>query len=411
MKKNLKNIIPAIIIATTIATSSIYANELPQNNAQNNNISATNNKTSNSVVTKLQKQGDLLLFPVRETFEALGFEVSYEPNFKIVTLAKGPMYVTFSTNKDGYTFARMAPQKLGTAPIVKDGVTFVPTTLLTEIMQLEGVTIDGLTMTISDEMSSENVENTDNTDNTQTNTQNLKSNQIIISDINKDKSSITVEDPEKGEVVLNIKDLKIDFATDEKELMIGQAIEVVYGDIMTNSLPPINNPKSIKVVQKYNIVEVLSVEKDDKGYTRVLVKDAKLGEVILIVSNETKLDGVKEFSKGQILKVAFSNAMTMSLPPQTAAKEISIFNQSTEEFSKVEIISVNKENKTITIKDAKLGTVVLNVSSLEILDEDNKKVSDISILKEGQKLNVIFGAAMTRSLPPINNPVKVIVLK
>lgn len=410
MKKNIKKFIPAIMITTMLASSAVFADDASNSQKTENSIEVEANQNINSskaTVVELIQEGENLLLPVRTTFESLGFEINYEPVGKIVTLTKGPVYVTFSTTKDAYTFARTAPQKLGQAPIVKDGSTYVPVTLLTDIMQMEGVTIEGLTLTIEEKKEEAKLPE-------------LK--QTIITEIDEEKNTITVEDSEKGTIILNSKDLKIEYTTDEKVLSVGQAVEVEYGDIMTASQPPMNTPKSLKVVQKYNIVEVLSVEKDEKENTRVLVKDSEMGEVMLIISKETKMEGLDDISAGQILKVAMSSAMTMSIPPQTFAKEIhpvsiepatEITEQAVEaEASEVEVISIDKENKQITVKDAKLGEVVLNMDGdVQIISEDSSNVSDNYEFKVGQKLSVVYGPAMTRSLPPINSPVKLTILK
>ncbi|MDE6357897.1 MAG: copper amine oxidase N-terminal domain-containing protein, partial [Eubacteriales bacterium] len=387
-----------IMVASILGTSAVFASN---SNAVTISDTITTVETSQNLVVQLIKEGENTLFPVRAVFEKLGFEVGYEPVGKIVTLTKGAQYVTFSTIEDGYTFARMAPQKLGQVPIVKEGITYVPVTLLTEIMQMEGVSVDGLTLTIEEK--SEEAQVAEEAE--------VKIEQTIITAIDEKANTITVNEPLKGEIVLNIKDLKIEYTTEDKALMVGQAVEVEYGDISTASEPPINTPKSLKVVQKYDVVKVLNVEKDDKGNTKVLVKDEEMGEVVLIVSKETKMEGVEEIKIGQVLKVAMSNAMTMSIPPQTNAKEISIISAKTEEpeieeakeFSTVEIVSIDKENSQITIKDEKMGEVVLNISD-EIKLEGISDINKVYELKAGDKLNVIYGEAMTRSLPPINNP-------
>lgn len=399
MKKNIKKIMPVIMVASILGTSAVFASN---SDAVTISDTITTVETSQNLVVQLIKEGENTLFPVRAVFEKLGFEVGYEPVGKIVTLTKGAQYVTFSTIEDGYTFARMAPQKLGQVPIVKEGITYVPVTLLTEIMQMEGVSVDGLTLTIESQVKEVNIE----------------LDQTIITEIDEKANTITVNNPIKGTIVLNIKDLKIEYTTEDKALMVGQAVEVEYGDIDTASEPAINTPKSLKVVQKYDVVKVLNVEKDDKGNTKVLVKDEEMGEVVLIVSKETKMEGVEEIKIGQVLKVAMSNAMTMSIPPQTNAKEISIISATTEEpeieeakeFSTVEIVSIDKENSQITIKDEKMGEVVLNISD-EIKLEGISDINKVYELKAGDKLNVIYGEAMTRSLPPINNPIKIELVK
>lgn len=416
MKKNIKKIIPVVMITSILGASAVFANA-NNNEKEANTVVATaeetnkeETETTNNLVFELIKEGDNLLLPVRTVFEKLGFEINYEPISKTITLVKGAQYVTFNTLEDAYAVARTAHQKLGQAPVVINGSTYVPVTLLTEIMQMEGVTVDGLTLTIKnqpEENSTEKIE--------------VNLAQTIITEINEKANTITVKDPNNRTVILNIKDLKIEYTTEDKALMVGQAVEVEYGDIMTASEPAMNTPKSLKVVQKYSVVEVLSIEKDDKGNTMVLVKDDEKGEVMLIVSDETKMEGVEKIEVGQILKVAMSNAMTMSIPPQTAAKEISAISlaintedtkneEVAEEVSTVEIVSIDKENNQITIKDEKMGEVVLNINN-DIKLEGISDAKQLYELKAGDKLNVVYGEAMTRSLPPINNPIKLAITK
>lgn len=432
MKKNIKKFIPAILALSMLGTSAVFADST-ENKEETSKVAVSDSeekdddikddmnddmemeeKDSNKMlVVQLMEKNGHMLFPVREVFEELGFEVEYEPIYKVVTAIKSPLYVTFSSSKDAYTFAKMAPQKLGQAPVVVEGKTYVPVTLLTEIMGMEGISVEGSTLKIMLEDEKE-----DDLD--------IELKQNIITEIDKENNKITVMDFELGEVVLNIKDLKVEYTTEDKELMVGQAVEIVYGDEMTTSQPPMNTPKSLKVVTKYNIVKVLSVEEEDKnGNKKVLVEDKELGEVALIVSKETKMMEDVMLEKGQYLKVAMSNAMTMSLPPQTFAKEIEAISIEVEEddnmdmeeteAKEVKVVSIDKENKQIIVEDKELGKVALNLDAKNIkieMEDSDKAVEDIfSLVKEGQEIKVVFGDIMTKSLPPINTPVSIMLSK
>lgn len=409
MKKNIKKIIPMVAIAALMATS-VFANSpkkenttLEQSNVKENSIYINGQLLENA---NLIKENGKTLMPVRAIFEKLGYEIDYDANNKIISMSKMPHYITFSTTKDAYTFSRMAPQPLGQAPIVKEGVTYVPVELF-DLMGMEVKLTSNNVLYIGDDVEQE--ESTS-----------AKKEQIIISEIDEKNNTITVEDDKRGIVVLNIKDVKIDYTTEDKELMVGQALDVEYGDIMTASEPPINIPKSVKVVDKFSYGEVLNVEKDDKNNTLVSFKDEEIGEVVLVLSPDFKVDYTtedKEIKTGQYLEVVLSRVMTMSLPPINTPKSVKVMENVAvdQEQDKQEetikgtatIKTVDKENKTILVTDEKMGEVVLN------LHDDLKveyKNGESEWMVEGQKLEIEYSPIMTRSLPPINNPIKILVL-
>ena len=409
MKKNIKKIIPMVAIAA-LMTTSVFANSpkkentaLEQSNVKENSIYINGQLLENA---NLIKENGKTLMPVRAIFEKLGYEIDYDANNKIISMSKMPHYITFSTTKDAYTFSRMAPQPLGQAPIVKEGVTYVPVELF-DLMGMEVKLTSNNVLYIG-----YGVEQEESTS--------AKKEQIIIKEIDEKNNTITVEDDKRGIVVLNIKDVKIDYTTEDKDLMVGQALNVEYGDIMTASEPPINIPKSVKVVDKFSYGEVLNVEKDDKNNTLVSFKDEEIGEVVLVLSPDFKVDYTtedKEIKTGQYLEVVLSRVMTMSLPPMNTPKSVKVMENVAveQEQDKQEetikgtatIKSVDKENKTILVTDEKMGDVVLN------LHDDLKveyKNGESEWMVEGQKLEIEYSPIMTRSLPPINNPIKILVL-
>ena len=208
--------------------------------------------------------------------------------------------------------------------------------------------------------------------------------------------------------------------------MVGQALNVEYGEIMTASEPPINIPKSVKVVDKFSYGEILNVEKDDKNNTRVLFKDEEMGEVVLNLAPDFKVNfntEDKELKKGQTLEVVLGRAMTMSLPPMTNPKSVSVINLKDNSKEQKEdtnentlkgiatIKSVDKENETILVTDEKIGDVVLNINDdVKIEYKNGTGTYAYNWMVAGQKIEVEYSPIMTRSLPPINNPVKILVL-
>lgn len=415
MKKNIKKIIPMVALAT-LMTTTVFASDVKdetvtvvaQQQEQKENQIFVNGEILQDA--NIIKENNKTLIPVRAIFEKMGYKVSYDPQTKIITMVNGASYITFSTTNDAYTFARMAPQPLG-MPVVKEGVTYVPV----ELFDLIGMEY---------ELTEQNVLYVGN------NEDDFRQKQIIITNINEDASQITVNDPEKGEVVLNVKDLEIKFDTDIKQLMVGQALQVEYGDIMTSSQPPINVPKSVTVVNKLSYGTVLSVEKDEQNNTKVLFNDEKMGEVMLVLSPDFKVEfktDDKQLEKGQTLEVVLPDAMTMSIPPMGSPKSVVVVKSASNENTEDEkeetentqdtikgnatIKSVDKENNQILVTDEKLGDVVLNLNNGVVIEnEKGEALTQDSLTKQGQKLEVEYSPIMTRSLPPVNNPVKIVVL-
>ncbi len=388
------------------------------NQAKENSIYVNGELLENATLTK---ENNKVLIPVRNIFEKLGFEIAYNANTKVISMTKGAQYITFATNADAYTFARMAPQPLGQAPVVKEGVSYVPV----ELFNLIGMDIkltDNNVLYVGENLEETEEKSTENTKDDVA----AKKNQIIIKEIDEKNNTITVEDDKRGTVVLNIKDLKIDYTTEDKQLMVGQALNVEYGEIMTASEPPINIPKSVKVVDKFSYGEILNVEKDDKNNTRVLFKDEEMGEVVLNLAPDFKVNfntEDKELKKGQTLEVVLGRAMTMSLPPMTNPKSVSVINLKDNSKEQKEdtnentlkgiatIKSVDKENETILVTDEKIGDVVLNINDdVKIEYKNGTGTYAYNWMVAGQKIEVEYSPIMTRSLPPINNPVKILVL-
>lgn len=417
MKKNIKKIIPMVALATLMTTTVLASNVKDEKNVvltqQDQQQEKENQIFVNGEILQdanIIKENGKTLMPVRAIFEKMGYNVSYDPQTKTVIMVKGPSYITFSTTNDAYTFARMAPQPLG-MPVVKDGVTYVPV----ELFDLIGMEY---------ELTEQNVLYVGDKE------EDFRQKQIIITDINEDKNQITINDPEKGQVILNVEDLEIKFDTDIKQLMVGQALQVEYGDIMTSSQPPINVPKSVTVVNKLSYGTVLNVEKDEQNNTKILFNDEEKGEVMLVLAPDFKVEfktDDNQLEKGQTLEVVLPDAMTMSIPPMGNPKSVAVVKSSsdknteykTEETEETEntikgsasIKSVDKENNQILVTDEKLGEVVLNLHDDVVIENKNgEALKQDSLTKEGQKLEVEYSPIMTRSMPPVNNPVKIVVL-
>ena len=168
--------------------------------------------------------------PLREIAEELGFSVEWNGESKSVVLSKLPQYVTMTIGVDGYTFARTAPMPLGAAPIIRDGATYVPAELFSELLEYDVVNEDG-DFTITDL---------------------YLPHDVVVKEINED--SILIEDSQKGDVILNISEF-IEISDEEgnpksiEDITVGSKLSVVYSLPMTMSIPPINNPLSIVIAE------------------------------------------------------------------------------------------------------------------------------------------------------------------
>ncbi|MEF2246877.1 stalk domain-containing protein [Paenibacillus sp. IITD108] len=74
-----------------------------------------------------------IMVPLRAIAEELGYEVGWNDETKQITLGHT---ISLTAGKDEYIFARMAPIKLGTAPVLFKGNSYVPLAFFTEVAQL-----------------------------------------------------------------------------------------------------------------------------------------------------------------------------------------------------------------------------------------------------------------------------------
>lgn len=230
----------------------------------------------------------------------MGYTVEWQDETRTIIVSNLPQYITFSIGTDGYTIAKTAPLKLNKAPELIDGVTYVPVSLLSEIMEMNAEIDEDYNLiinTISDE--TETQEETKELDKSEKTTENLDESEesteiqeetetssensdkieetteettekisdkseettketleINLSEANAevisiDDESVTVNDSEIGEVVLEIGDTKIVFdngtEASKKDIKEGSKLSIKYGEAMTASIPPINNPEKIVI--------------------------------------------------------------------------------------------------------------------------------------------------------------------
>ena len=351
MKNNIKRIIPAVALTAAIAATATmaYAEYNPDKISDNTVVTTKTVSESNSVtindnlISGVTKTFENHLFvPVRAIAEELGFSVEWIADTKTITLTNTPQYITFNINSDGYTFARTAPIKLGYAPVLTEGVTYVPVEFLTEIMHLDVETLNN-SITITTDNKSDDITDSE---------QDPIIGSATVTSV--EDGRISVNDEKLGEVVLIISEDTTIKSEDEKELTIediteGAQLTIEYNEAMTMSLPPINNPISITVLNASEeekidtitmngtISEIILPEKGQdvsEVQTMVVIKstdkasdDNEYQELALLLSDDTEITFTGEadtLTVGAEITAEFSPVMTRSIPAQTQCFSITV---------------------------------------------------------------------------------------
>lgn len=170
--------------------------------------------------------------------------------------------------------------------------------------------------------------------------------------------------------------------------------------------------------------DVALIESIDAENKQITVNDIVRGKVVLnlpadatISDEEAKPVKFEDLKEGMTLRVYYSEMMTRSLPPQNTPNSIVVLSGSpavtlpadeeVETFNVAVVANIDMKENTITVNDTILGEVVLVVSDeTKITDAEGKDIK-LADLKEGNTVEVVYGPAMTMSLPPINNPISV----
>ncbi len=285
--------------------------------AENSKLAINDVPVENAEVFKTDS--GVIYVPVRKICEALNMEVLWDGENEIITLVKLPVYITFSPNGDGYTFAKTAPMLLGNAPILKNDTTYVPVNFIDEILQAEyEISEDGKINIKYDVDNSVIVE-------------------VVVGE-DLDENQIMVFDAEKNsEVVLNITEETV--IVDENgakveadKIVEGMFVRVEYSEAMTMSIPPMTNAISIEFVkgEEAKGAEMTVVEAIDEN-GRIIVVNADKMEIALNITETTEIldkDGNKitadKLVKDTLVEVEHEERMTRSIPPMTNAISIKV---------------------------------------------------------------------------------------
>lgn len=85
----------------------------------------------------------VLMIPLRQVAEGLGYKVTWNQEAKSAEILKGPQWSLVTIGEDKYNFARMHIE-LGTAPVLKDSKTYVPISFAEQVLKaVVEITEDG----------------------------------------------------------------------------------------------------------------------------------------------------------------------------------------------------------------------------------------------------------------------------
>ena len=91
----------------------------------------------------------VVMIPLRAAAEALGFEVTWDGEYQKIGVGQ---FVTLEIGRDYYSYARMAPIELGTAPVLENSTTFVPLKFFKEVLHQNSAYVFEGQAIISDEI-------------------------------------------------------------------------------------------------------------------------------------------------------------------------------------------------------------------------------------------------------------------
>ena len=148
------------IVFYTMSTKSIPAHTTPEKIIvmDKRNISSEENGYEVSVMDKIlidekeillksplyKNQERVVMLPLRQVAEILGYEVKWSKENQSIELTKGAQWTQVKIGEDDYNFARMKVQ-LGTAPELKDSTTYIPLDFINEILKANvEITKDGI---------------------------------------------------------------------------------------------------------------------------------------------------------------------------------------------------------------------------------------------------------------------------
>lgn len=218
--------------------------------------------------------------------EILGLEVKWIDETRSVEVGSGPQWTSIKIGENSYFFARIAPFKLGQAPEIKDGLTYVPVEFFTDVLRYEiksevetpekeEIILSGFIKSVEE----------------------LDGNKRILVAGNEETTGL-------DEILLYISDetIVVDKAGNEfkvENLKVGTKVRVVLPEIMTMSLPAQGTAVKILVENTDLHIENL-VDKNNKEirYPKIVGLEGKLEKQV-----NTKIEEyIKEIKENDLYK-------------------------------------------------------------------------------------------------------------
>lgn len=345
------------------------------------------------------------MIPLRSVAEGLGYTVTWKGESRSIDALKGAQYITMSIDKDEYAFSRRAPQPLGAAPTLVGDSTFVPLSFVDEIIggyyeENEDGTYKIVTPSI-----------------------------VTVTEVT-EGGSLVVEDGYLGTVVVHIgEDTVITAGGKEakaEDIKAEMVLGIEYSPAMTASLPP--QTTAVKIMIENQEMEPEDEQKEeftfdgeiteisenlvtigkafeDEDAMRLVVSD----DTVITKGNDKRVYKLEDLKVGMEISGTHSEAMTMSIPPQTAAFTINIkADADVEEGDELEaieaegkIIEITEDGKVVIKEDEDDMGVALIVTDETVIKKGNdKRIYKLDDLEVGMKISAKHSPVMTRSIPP-----------
>ncbi len=343
---------------------------------------------------ELKQNNDTTLVPLRAICENLGFTVNWIEESRTIELVKLPIYITCSPDYDGYTFSKMAPQKLGTSPLLIDDTTYVPENFINEILQGTLVKENGDYYITYGE---------------QTNTITGTVCDLVIENDKIVKIVIGEPDNIDTHIELNLTD-EISKIAEELNIVIGTEIVAETTGTQTMSIPPQMTPVSLSLSEKAVLPTISGTVADiiyeDEKLVKLVLGEKENPETQTILNLTEEIAAtVKELGieVGTEITAQTQDLATLSIPPQMIPVSIEIAEKTSDSVSTepiegtiCDLVYEDEKLTQIIIGDenAPMTQTVLNLS-----EELAAKAIELKAEK-GKTIKATASAMKTRSLPP-----------
>ena len=360
-------------------------------------------------VQAVEHEGTLTV-PLREVMEQLGYTVTWNEKAQGIDCIRDNIHIAMAIDDKTYDrfnaliYEITTGTDLSHAPyLYEDSVTYVPISMLTDIADVSVYVGEENVVTVAEAAK-------------------VTFGSMVYG---ADGVVIMVNDPMRGEVMVRISDETIINGVKGADLDIlpkGMVMSIEYGPAMTMSIPPQTTALAVEYESVTGGgVTVQSVDKDENG-TSLVVLDSIHGEVIVRITDETKIDGVDidELKAGDAILVGYGPAMTMSIPPQTTAEYIkpmpagetapeTTADDKTPIAASFEgtITEVNAEENQIVIDENGTARALTVGENTKISHGMDKRIYGFDDLTVGTKIKGFRNPAETRSIPPISEAISI----